>query len=57
MRPPSNAILYLRASQYNIQLTKDIELGTGSLLQPYVAVENITNYTGFTANRPRKPLW
>ena len=34
-----------RFAVYNIQLTKDIELSTGSLLQPYIAVENITNYT------------
>ena len=34
-----------RFAVHNIQLTKDIELNTGSLLQPYIAVENITNYT------------
>ena len=32
-------------SVHNLQLTKDFELSDGSLLQPYIAVENMTDYT------------
>ena len=32
-------------SVHNLQLTKDLELSSGSLLQPYFAIENFTNYT------------
>ena len=32
-------------SVHNLQLTKDLELSSGSLLQPYIAVKNLINYT------------
>ena len=32
-------------SVHNLQLTKDLELSSGSLLQPYLAIENFTNFT------------
>ena len=34
-----------RFSVHNLQLTRDISLRNGSLLQPYVALENLTDFT------------
>ena len=35
----------LRFSVHNLQLTRDISLRDGSLLQPYMALENLTDFT------------
>ena len=35
----------LRFSVHNLQLTRDISLRDGSLLQPYIALENLTDFT------------